>query len=227
MCGYRGIAESPPSRPYRRNRPALQVLVFTWSANQQPIQFASGGSVYLLTNFQRGDQDNKRHSAETSMYKLLVKMRMSTDSTQWDRCLKYKMYWWLIYDAEPVRQMSDCNTIFETYMAGMPGLWLVKRDMAHRFIVKKHWSVVMTVTGIDPSKAMPNGKCCTPAHVFVDSSKFYKKLGVRTEWKGGTTGGQIADIKKGALYLVGAVSYDFKVNVSAKFRVYFKSVCNQ
>ena len=165
--------------------------------------------------------------ASLLMYKMLIKMRLYTDKTQWTQCIKYKMYWWLVYDAAPVGQMPECSTIFETFIDGMPGLWLVKRDMAHRFIVKKHWSVVMTVTGCDVSVDLPNGRSAVPAHVFVDSSKFYKKLGVRTEWKGGTTGGQIGDIKKGALYLVGAPSYNFKVQVSAKFRVYFKSVGNQ
>ena len=231
-AGYRDWNEAvrdvrAPSRPYCRNRPALQVLVFTWASNRQPVTFVSMGSVYLLTNFNRGDQDNQRHSAETLMYKMLIKMRLYTDKTQWTRCIKYKMYWWLVYDAAPVGQMPECSTIFETFIDGMPGLWLVNRDMAHRFIVKKHWSVVMIVTGCDVSVDLPNGRSAVPAHVFVDSSKFYKKLGVRIEWKGGTTGGQIGDIKKGALYLVGAPSYDFKVQVSAKFRVYFKSVGNQ
>ena len=61
----------------------------------------------------------------------------------------------------------------------MPGLWLVKRDMAHRFIVKKHWSVVMTVTGCDVSVDLPNGRSAVPAHVFVDSSKFNGNVGLR------------------------------------------------
>ena len=71
-----------PSRPYRRNRPALQLLVFTWASNGQPVTFVNTGSVYLLTNFNRGDQDNQRHSAETLMYKMLIKMRLYTDKTQ-------------------------------------------------------------------------------------------------------------------------------------------------
>ena len=46
---------------------------------------------------------------------------------------------------------------------------------------------------------------------------------MKTEWKN-STGGDIGDLKTGALYIVGAPSYDFKVNCNAKFRVYFKSV---
>ena len=180
-----------------------------------------------MTYFASGNGDNQRHTAETLMYKMLCKMRLYTDSSQWSRCMKYKMYFWFVYDAAPTGSMPTTETIFDRYSNNMPGLWLVKRDKAHRFIVKKHWSVVMTVSGFDVSKDVPNGKGTAPGHVFVDSSKFYKKLGVRTEWKGGTTDGGIADIKKGALYLVGAPSYDFIVNVHAKFRVYFKSVGNQ
>ena len=59
-AGYRDWNEAvrdgrAPSRPYRRNRPSLQVLVFTWASNRQPVTFVNTGSVYLLTNFNRGD----------------------------------------------------------------------------------------------------------------------------------------------------------------------------
>ena len=105
--------------------------------------------------------------------------------------------------------------------AHSPGLWMIKRESCHRFVVKKKWSTVLTVAGCDFTKAEIAGK--TPVIGFVDQSMFFKKLGVKTEWKN-STGGDIRDLKTGALYIVGAPSYDFKVNCNVKFRVYFKSI---
>ena len=133
--------------------------------------------------------------------------------------MKHNMYWWLIYDTQHADSTPDTNMIFEKIVVNSPGLWIVKRDMCHRFIVKKKWKIVLTVGGFDVSKYVP-------AHFFVDQKKFFKKMGVRTDWQSNTSGDTGA-IKTGALYLVGAPSYVFKVNAYAKFRLYFKSVGNR
>ena len=96
--------------------------------------------------------------------------------------------------------------------------------MVHRFIVIKKWKSYLTVTGFDITKAAPN--VAFPGHVFVDQRKFFRRLGVRTDWGNGTTG-EVAGIKSGALYLVGAPAYDFNVQAYAKFKVYFNSVGNR
>ena len=213
----------------RQQRPALQVQVFTWTGTSNvPAIFTTGGSCLLLSAFAKGTPDYCRHTSETILYKVLIKMRLHIDQAFWGRCLKSKMDWWLVYDAAPTDKMPTTDDIFDRFYTTMPGLWMVKRDLSHRFIVKKSWCNVITVDGHDPSKNVITDKTFTaPSHIFVDSSKFYKKLGVRTEWKGGSSNGDITDIKKGALYIVGAPSYDFTVNVYAKFRIYFKSVGNQ
>ena len=174
-----------------------------------------------MTTFPTGPAEYQRHTNTTITYKLLIKMRMWTDSSQWNRCIKYKMYWWLVYDASPGDRVPVTDFIFDRMKAHSPGLWMIKRELCHRFVVKKKWSIVLTIARCDLTKAKTAGK--TPVMGFVDQSMFFKKLGVKTEWKN-STGGDIGDLKTGALYIVGALSYDFKVNCNAKFRVYFKSV---
>ena len=76
----------------------------------------------------------------------------------------------------------------------------------------------------DVTKAAPNG--AFPGNVFVDQRKFFRRLGVRTDWGSGQSG-EVAGIKSGALYLIGAPSYDFNVQAYAKFKMYFKSIGNR
>ena len=215
-----------PGIPYnRRLRPSLQVATYTWGiTNNEPTNFGTGGAVYNMTNFPFGSAESQRHTNQTIVYKMLINMRVFTHSGQWARCMKYNMYWWLIYDVSKSKEAPSTNDIFEKISTNTPNLWMVKREMVHRFIVKKKWKTCLTVTGFDITKAAPNG--AFPGNVFVDQRKFFRRLGVRTDWANGTIG-EVAGIKSGALYLVRAPAYDFNVQAYAKFKVYFKSVRNR
>ena len=212
--------------PYnRRQRPLLQVATYTWgSTNNEPVGFSTGGSVYNMTNFPFGSAESQRHTNQTIVYKMLLNMRVFTASSQWARCMRYNMYWWLIYDVGHSNTAPSTDDIFEKIATNCPNLWMVKREMVHRFIVKKKWKTCLTVTGFDVTKAAPNG--AFPGNVFVDQRKFFRRLGVRTDWGSGQSG-EVAGIKSGALYLIGAPSYDFNVQAYAKFKMYFKSVGNR
>ena len=98
------------------------------------------------------------------------------------------------------------------------------KPIGRLLLVRGVGGTCLTVTGFDITKAAPNG--AFPSNVFVDQRKFFRRLGVRTDWANGTTG-EVAGIKSGALYLVGAPAYDFNVQAYAKFKVYFKSVGNR
>ena len=215
-----------PGIPYnRRLRPSLQVATYTWgSTNNEPASFGTGGAVYNMTNFPFGSAEWQRHTNQTIVYKMLINMRVFTHSGQWARCMKYNMYWWLIYNVSKSNEAPSTNDIFEKISTNTTNLWMVKREMVHRFIVKKKWKTCLTVTGFDITKAAPNG--AFPGNVFVDQRKFFRRLGVRTDWANGTIG-EVAGINSGALYLVGAPAYDFNVQAYAKFKVYFKSVGNR
>ena len=80
--------------PYNyRLRPSLQVASFTWGAtNGQPAVFKEGGGVYNMTNFPFGSSESNRHSNQTILYKLMINMRVFTDSTQHGYCMKHNMY---------------------------------------------------------------------------------------------------------------------------------------
>ena len=146
-----------------------------------------------MSAFPTGPTEYQRHTNTTITYKLLSKMRMWTDSKYWGRCMKYKMYWWLIYDSARTYRVPVTDAIFDRMKASCPGIWLIKREMCHRFVVKKKWSTVLTVAGVDFTKDETGGK--TPSMGFVDQSKFFKKLGVRTEWKN-TTRGDIGEYRE-------------------------------
>ena len=125
--------------PYTtRIRPSLQVASFTWgTTNNQPAVFTEGGGIYNMTNFPFVSSKNQRHTNETILYKIMINMRVFTDSSQWSYCMKHNMYWWLIYDTQHADSTPDTNLMFEKLNDNCPGLWVIKREMCHRFIVKK------------------------------------------------------------------------------------------
>ena len=120
--------------PYTpRARPSLQVASFTWGGtNNQLATFSEGGGIYNMTNFPFGSSENQRHTNQTILYKLMINMRVFTDSSQWNYCMKHNMYWWLIYDTQHADSTPDTNMIFEKINTNCPSLWIVKREMCHR-----------------------------------------------------------------------------------------------
>jgi hypothetical protein len=94
-------------------------------------------------------------------------------------------------------------------------------------VVKKTWTVMLECNGVDPSKAQSASYYGPgPCNQVKFVSKFFKRLGVSTEWKNSSTG-DVGDIKEGAMYIVVAPSQKSDVYVNGYFRVYFKSVGNQ
>lgn len=150
-----------------------------------------------------------------------AKIVSSVDSKFLNYIATIRMYYWLVYDKAPTGTVPTAGAIFDSFLNTEPVTWTASRDVCHRFVVKKTWSVQLSTNGLDPSKAYTTP--AAPAKQVDRQTKFFKKLGVTTEWKNTREGG-IGDIKEGALYIVGAPSYGFTVNVNARFRVYFKSV---
>ncbi|KAI3452417.1 hypothetical protein Pfo_009082 [Paulownia fortunei] len=219
-------------RPRRGLYPSLGVCTYTWTANGQPMTVGEGGSVFLFTLYSFGNADYQRHSNETLTYKMQLLTRSYIESSYWKRCLKSRLYWWLIYYAAPTGTLPTTTQSFSRYDARMPGLWMINRDVCHRFIIKEKWNSLHIVNGIDPSKdavtvsgasALGYGSL---SEIIVDKKKFVSRLGIKTEWKN-VTSDDIADIKNGALYLVVAHCYDLKFCIHGQFSIYFKSVGNQ
>lgn len=211
-----------------RVRPSLQVAPFLWTNNKAPQQVRSGGGVYLFSSYTFGSADYQRHTNETMTYKMSMMAQFGVDSNYYGTCAKYSVYYWLIYDTAPTGQMPTCASIFDTTYDTLPVTWTVSRDVCHRFVVKKKGRVALATNGLDPSAqvAAASVRTADPCNQRVDVTRFFKRLGVRTEWKNSQDGG-IGDIKSGALYLAIAPSNGVTVNVYGRFRLYFKSVGNQ
>nr|AWB97033.1 coat protein [Sweet potato symptomless virus 1] len=206
-----------------RDRPSLQVAQFTWTQNKVPVVFNPGGTVYLMTMYPFGGSEAQRHANTTMTYKMSIGQEVQLDKAFYASCGMYYMQWWLVYDKASTGTLPATSTIFDTFYQNFPNTWTVARDVCHRFIVKRKWKTILTSNGVDISKP---GQICAPAKQRVGVNKFFKKLGVKTEWKNSSTG-DIGDIKSGALYLIGAPSHGVVCNVYGRFRVYFKSVGNQ
>ncbi|WXB20465.1 capsid protein [Nomiamastrel virus] len=202
-------------------RPSLQVATYNWTPNKQGVEFGPNGSCYNFTAFGFGSADFQRHTNTTKTYKFMMRTQVALDTSLYGYVFKYNMYWWLIYDKFPSSIIATKDIFDQTYTE-RPSTWCVKRDVTHRFIVKKKWKNTLSTTGIKPSET---GKIGTPGNLVVDCNKFFTKLGVTTQWKN-TSSGDLSDIKEGALYLVGAPQMGTKTLVYGTFRVYFKSVGN-
>ena len=124
----------------------------------------------------------------------------------------------------PNGTLPDIGVIFDNQFKSAPQTWMVNRDVCHRFVVKKMWHNKLTTNGIDPTKDCTQS--AYPANFYIPVKKFFSKLACKTEWKS-TAGGDIGDIKSGALYLIGSPRGQVKYQVQGKFRMYFKSVGNQ
>ena len=112
------MLDAPGIGVNKRGRPSLQVCEFSWGqTDSQPAVFNTGGGVYLMSAFPTGPTEYQRHTNTTITYKLLSKMRIWTDSKYWGRCMKYKMYWWLIYDSAPTDRVPVTNAIFDRMKA--------------------------------------------------------------------------------------------------------------
>lgn len=211
-----------------RVRPSLQVAPFLWTNNKAAQQIGSGGGVFLFTSYTFGSGDFQRHTNETMTYKMSMMMQMALDPKYFTTVAKYNVYFWLVYDTSPGGNMPTPSSIFDTTYDTLPVTWTVSRDVCHRFVVKKKWKVTLSTNGLDPTKqtAELGVRDGTPANNRVDINRFFKRLGVKTEWKNSQNGG-IGDIKSGALYLVIAPSNGANVYCYARFRMYFKSVGNQ
>ncbi|AFD63017.1 coat protein [Chickpea chlorosis virus-E] len=216
-----------PGRPVPNRRPSLQVAEYLWTTNKAGVTFSPGGGTYLFTNYPQGANENCRHTNRTITYKMAIKCWVALDGSMVARVAKFPVHFWLVYDKNPGDTNPLPSAIFDSLYQDQPGTWTVTRNVCHRFVVKKSWSVMLESNGIDPSKSQSTsyygpGPCNNWRHM----TKFFKRLGVSTEWKNSSTG-DVADIKEGALYLVCAPSGGATIKVGGRFRMYFKSVGNQ
>nr|AGT45327.1 capsid protein [Chickpea chlorotic dwarf virus] len=213
----------------RCRRESLQVATFSLTSSGSGIKFSTGGAAYLVSNFPQGANDNCRHTNKTVLYKFMAKNTVYLDPSHYSKVFKCPFTFWLVYDKAPGASVPSTGDIFEgpSLFPANPWTWTVSRAACHRFVVKKTWSVVVESNGVDPGKAQSSSYYGPgPCNQIKSCNKFFKRLGVSTEWKNSSTG-DVGDIKEGALYIVGAPSQKSDVYVNGYFRVYFKSVGNQ
>lgn len=208
-------------------RPSLQVMKYTWTADGSGVQVIAPGSTYLLTNFPRGSSEDQRHTGETLAYKLAIDLEIQVVSAQHKYANRSTHCMWLVYDAQPTGIMPGTNDIFD-FVEGfqyLPHIWKVKRDLCHRFIVKRRWMINLETNGANYATDYSTRPVVAPKYRCT-FHKFVKRLGVRTEWKNSDTG-VISDIQRGALYFIMAPGNNVTLNARGYFRMYFKSVGNQ
>ncbi|AGT45431.1 capsid protein [Chickpea chlorosis virus-B] len=216
-----------PGRPVVNRRPSLHVAEYLWTKNKAGVTFSPEGSIFLFTNYPQGANENCRHTNRDYTYKMSLKAWVALDGSMVARVAKFPVYFWLVYDKNPGDSNPSPSAIFDTLYQDQPGTWTVTRNVCHRFVVKKSWSVMLESNGIDPSKAQSSSYYGPgPCNNWRQMNKFFKRLGVSTEWKNSSTG-DVADIKEGAMYLVVAPSGGATIKVGGRFRMYFKSVGNQ
>nr|CCI79625.1 coat protein [Chickpea chlorotic dwarf virus] len=216
-------------RSVSTRRESLQVATFSWTSSGSGVKFSTGGAAYLVSNFPQGANDNCRHTNKTVLYKFLAKNTVYLDPSHYPKVFKCPFTFWLVYDRTPGASVPGTGDIFEgpSLFPANPWTWTVSRAACHRFVVKKTWQVMIESNGVDPAKAQSSSYYGPgPCNQVKSCNKFFKRLGVSTEWKNSSTG-DVGDIKEGALYIVGAPSQKSDVYVNGYFRVYFKSVGNQ
>ncbi|AFN80714.1 capsid protein [Sporobolus striate mosaic virus 1] len=208
-------------------RPFVAVMKYTWTPNGAGVQVAAPGAVYLMTNLPRGSSEDQRHTGETLAYKLGIDLEVQVVSAQFAYANKSTHVMWLVYDAQPSGRLPATSDIFD-YVEGfqyIPHVWKVRRDLCHRYIVKRKWMINLETNGASFGVDFSSRPVTAPKY-RASFHKFVKRLGVRTEWKNSDTG-EIGDIQRGALYLVVAPGNNVPINIRGYFRLYFKSVGNQ
>lgn len=231
----RRVAPAPEVRertvwnPYSAvRRPALQVVEYTWTNTGQPITVSKDtGYVALLSMFPRGSGEDQRHTNETILYKMDLKMQLAVVGTTRQYVGRYPGVVWLIYDSSPTGSLPTNADIFTATHKDSPLLWRVKREMCHRYVVKRRFTYTAESNGLsDGFTPAVRSNGCPPCNVNTSLSRFCKRLGVRTEWKNSSTG-DIGDIQTGALYVCVQPGNGSDVYAKGSFRVYFKSIGNQ
>ncbi|AAA47829.1 27.2 kDa orf [Sugarcane streak virus - [Natal]] len=211
----------------RRTRPSLQIQTLQ-AAGTSMIEVPSGGVCDLLGSFSRGSDEGNRHTNETVIYKVALDYHFIATAA----ACKYSSIGtgvvWLVYDAQPSGNPPTVKDIFPhpDTLTAFPYTWKVGREVCHRFVVKRRWTFTMEVNGRIGSDIPPSTSCWPPCRKNIYFHKFVTGLGVKTEWKN-TTGGEVGDIKKGALYIVIAPGNGLDFTVHGNARLYFKSVGNQ
>nr|AGT45379.1 capsid protein [Chickpea chlorotic dwarf virus] len=216
-------------RAVTSKRESLQMATFSWTSSGSGIKFYARGAAFLVSNFPQGANDKSQHTHKTEIYKYIAKNTEYLDPSHYTKVFRCPITFWLVYDKAHGVNNPSTSDIFEgpSLIPNYPWTWTVSRAACHRFVVKKTWTCIVESNGIDPGKAQGSTYYGPgPCNQIVRCSKFFKRLGVSTEWKNSATG-DVGDIKEGALYIVGAPSQKSDVYVNGYFRVYFKSVGNQ
>ncbi|ABZ03978.1 coat protein [Sugarcane streak virus] len=223
--GRTSAARVAPS--VRKIRPSLQIQTLQ-AAGQTMISVPSGGVCELLGTFSRGSDEGNRHTNETVIYKVSLDYHFVATAAS----CKYSSIGtgvvWLVYDAQPSGNAPTVKDIFPhpDTLTAFPYTWKVGREVCHRFVVKRRYTFTMEVNGRIGSDVPGSTSCWPPCRRNIYFHKFVTGLGVKTEWKN-TTGGDVGDIKKGALYIVVAPGNGLEFTVHGNARLYFKSVGNQ
>lgn len=208
-------------------RPSLQVINYKWTSNGIGVSFNQGGATYLVTAYARGSGEDQRKGAETLTYKMGIDLAIRPQDAVMKYCNYSNPFGFLVYDSQPDGTKPEPKNIFDigTGFEDHPCTWKVQRALCNRFVVKRRWAFKLQTNGATASVDYSN-KPINPCMTNVYFHKFVKRLGVRTEWKN-TTGGDIGDIQKGALYFIMAPASGVAFVAKGNIRMYYKSVGNQ
>ena len=177
-----------------------------------------------MTVYPAGPGEDHRHTNTTMTYKMSLNLEIQVHPDYYTRACTWTIHWFIVVDMAPAGTLPAISDIFDNQFANAPQTWLVNRAQSRRFVIKHRWHNQLSTNGIDPTKVCTSG--VTPANFYIPVNLFYDKLACKTEWKSVSTG-LLADIKSGALYLIGAPRANVKFQVQGKFRMYFKSIGNQ
>lgn len=208
-------------------KPALQSITYKWTNEGTGVTVNTGGAVFLMTSYPRGNSEDQRHTSETLTFKMDIALNICVAQGSLSYINRARNVVWLIYDAQPSGTMPTCSAIFDVGagFTTIPEVWKVQRELRHRYVVKRRWVFTTETNGTTTAMSHTNNPC-NPCASQLYFKRFIAGLGVRTEWKNVATGG-IGDISKGCLYMCIAPGNAMPIVCKGNLSMYFKSSGNQ
>ena len=159
-----------------KSRPALQVCPYTWASNLQSVSIGAAGGVYLFSSYSYGNGDYQRHTNEKMTYKMQIKMQLVIPNEYKVFVAKWPVYIWLIYDKSSNGSILEMKSLFDVKWPMKPGLFNINKDNCHRFVVKRRFKIMMSMSNTDNVKKWYQGMGDVSSDYSVDYSKFVKGL---------------------------------------------------
>jgi len=217
-------------------QPALPVYRYQWFGDvtaKTNLVLTSNANIIMMNCFKQGRGDDNRTHNQTMLYKMRIQGTMWVHDDTSIYITPIRVYFFLVYDAEPKGALPTASDVFSMPWATLPATWTVQRSNSHRFVVKRRWHVDLQSGGLPFGKQNVDTRYSYPvAKNVVDMDKFFTGLRLSTEWMN-TGDGTIADVKKGAVYCFAltraglnssASSKNMQVVTCLEHSCYFKSI---